>query len=751
MFSVYIVILICCICNYSSGKSATTNHPNEVLHSRNRNIMQQLEGDLIRGIGDRSFSDDPNLNVYFTRLKNKALKEASNDRENVKPAIDNLHSTLMKKFAQFNHSLEWYSTQMESSLKEFEPLPLSERKILALHQLWKNNTISMFSSRSANDKLKQAFQRKLESSIDDRFVVFQRENKRKRDEFNDNSHVQISTLLSDLMALEMEYSNLNLNNIELIATFGKIKNDTLEKIYIRLMDDDEFVSHENIKKFFQKFEKVAGDFLTKLLRLLELCYDVIQKYDEVDLQRSFDPCLENMHTSLYQKYHHFMENTLETFLNQTNIELADGIKESFKKQIKKIIDNKYQNSKQQIVIPYLEKCALFKDPANLKHKAPIDQIKRNFEIKMLEKIQPQADLSYTNLSPEFETYKIESLTEFKSIEFGNENISQSLLTYLTNYFNFMQTTIIQASDSFESSLENYRNLMDASIDEVRIHLTDNDFENQRDQAKKFAIIYLKKIHLRARNPSIKQFISSIEVDSVMFNRFTEVLIEELDRCHSILDQMLTNYEKCLEDRPNSTVNFINETFDAFSYYYLNFPYLQTHQEIIDESAKQADWKKKCKEANDQLLTFKVKGSNVSKLINITVNLFKKLVSKTKKYHLQTNMQLNWFRANIECLNHNMRLASFSSREEVDQVEKQIRDAGFGGDGGTFWTAGTKLGNDNKFYWMGHDKEFAFTNWGDKEPNDFNGKESCVEMVEYHNLKWNDWICDWERYFICEES
>lgn len=71
--------------------------------------------------------------------------------------------------------------------------------------------------------------------------------------------------------------------------------------------------------------------------------------------------------------------------------------------------------------------------------------------------------------------------------------------------------------------------------------------------------------------------------------------------------------------------------------------------------------------------------------------------------------------------------------------------------GTFWTAGTKLGNSgNKFYWMGHTTLFEFTNWGGNEPNDMYGRENCLEMVEYFDLKWNDYLCMFERYYVCEE-
>lgn len=67
----------------------------------------------------------------------------------------------------------------------------------------------------------------------------------------------------------------------------------------------------------------------------------------------------------------------------------------------------------------------------------------------------------------------------------------------------------------------------------------------------------------------------------------------------------------------------------------------------------------------------------------------------------------------------------------------------------YWVSGTKHGS-NGFYWMGHDQEFAFTNWHLGEPNNAFQGESCVEIKSIWQYEWNDLNCNLQLRFICEE-
>lgn len=154
-------------------------------------------------------------------------------------------------------------------------------------------------------------------------------------------------------------------------------------------------------------------------------------------------------------------------------------------------------------------------------------------------------------------------------------------------------------------------------------------------------------------------------------------------------------------------------------------------------------------------------------------------------------QVDWHRALHHCIADDMRLASILSREENDQVVKQIKDSGkprdiwelwaswanilqifltiihvvclgnfwftnsrfrWIGFVDEFWLGGTKLGNESNFYWMGQNKAFRFTNWLLGEPNNHEGRgEACLEVWPDHDYKWNDETCSPLHYFVCEEN
>uniref|UniRef100_A0A1B0CV96 Putative c-type lectin n=1 Tax=Lutzomyia longipalpis TaxID=7200 RepID=A0A1B0CV96_LUTLO len=121
----------------------------------------------------------------------------------------------------------------------------------------------------------------------------------------------------------------------------------------------------------------------------------------------------------------------------------------------------------------------------------------------------------------------------------------------------------------------------------------------------------------------------------------------------------------------------------------------------------------------------------------------------KRYYLGAN----WFRAAQYCRFHGMHLASISSQEENDKLEKHIRDFGFGNE--HFWTSGTDLAEEGSFFWMSTGRPITFTNWNAGEPNNFryeNGEEeNCLELWnrDGKGLKWNDSPCSFETYFVCE--
>lgn len=72
--------------------------------------------------------------------------------------------------------------------------------------------------------------------------------------------------------------------------------------------------------------------------------------------------------------------------------------------------------------------------------------------------------------------------------------------------------------------------------------------------------------------------------------------------------------------------------------------------------------------------------------------------------------------------------------------------------GHHWTAGTTIGNEPYFYWMGHDQPLSYNDWHDGEPNNFHLTEDCLELKYQDDIfKWNDTLCQSKLFFVCEET
>lgn len=71
----------------------------------------------------------------------------------------------------------------------------------------------------------------------------------------------------------------------------------------------------------------------------------------------------------------------------------------------------------------------------------------------------------------------------------------------------------------------------------------------------------------------------------------------------------------------------------------------------------------------------------------------------------------------------------------------------------FWLAGTKLGNNPYFYWMGVNKPMnTFTDWATNPNGDTYGNKYCMEIIAdgNNNKLWHAAHCDNLNFFICEE-
>lgn len=73
---------------------------------------------------------------------------------------------------------------------------------------------------------------------------------------------------------------------------------------------------------------------------------------------------------------------------------------------------------------------------------------------------------------------------------------------------------------------------------------------------------------------------------------------------------------------------------------------------------------------------------------------------------------------------------------------------------SFWTSGTRLGNNGAFYWFGNGDQFTYTNWAANQPDNSSGvkgvEEECVAIEHFADYRWNDTPCLRQLYFVCEK-
>ena len=89
------------------------------------------------------------------------------------------------------------------------------------------------------------------------------------------------------------------------------------------------------------------------------------------------------------------------------------------------------------------------------------------------------------------------------------------------------------------------------------------------------------------------------------------------------------------------------------------------------------------------------------------------------------------------------IGSIQSKQEQDTVTKRFP---------TVWLGGFEIVNTGQWFWWGagEPKPIQQTYWRGREPNDYNGQESCI-VANYVAGKggWDDNMCQLKRKALCE--
>ncbi|XP_051986580.1 C-type mannose receptor 2-like isoform X1 [Xyrauchen texanus] len=114
---------------------------------------------------------------------------------------------------------------------------------------------------------------------------------------------------------------------------------------------------------------------------------------------------------------------------------------------------------------------------------------------------------------------------------------------------------------------------------------------------------------------------------------------------------------------------------------------------------------------------------------------------SSRFYYIINELKTWPDAQNYCRTYFYDLATFDSQAEQDQVVQTIVSQGYTG---SVWTG---IYDDRySWRWSNVQKNFTYTNWGNQQPDNYQGREPCTYM--YSSGAWQDEPCTLYLYFLC---
>ncbi|XP_078146310.1 ladderlectin-like [Centroberyx gerrardi] len=105
---------------------------------------------------------------------------------------------------------------------------------------------------------------------------------------------------------------------------------------------------------------------------------------------------------------------------------------------------------------------------------------------------------------------------------------------------------------------------------------------------------------------------------------------------------------------------------------------------------------------------------------------------------------NWVQAEVYCLNFGANLASVHSLGEFQFIQGLVK--GSSGSYPATWIGGSDNAQENLWLWSDGSK-FDFFYWTN-QPDNYGGREHCVEMSDEGEKGWNDYSCGTQLPFVC---
>ncbi|XP_065361846.1 lectin subunit alpha-like [Calliphora vicina] len=130
-------------------------------------------------------------------------------------------------------------------------------------------------------------------------------------------------------------------------------------------------------------------------------------------------------------------------------------------------------------------------------------------------------------------------------------------------------------------------------------------------------------------------------------------------------------------------------------------------------------------------------------------------SDGREYLIETDLKYNWYQAYHECARKDSQLVVIDTAEKNNAIIELLKKVV--GKSSNLWLGGNDEYSSSRdfkrsFFWSPTGKEFSFSFWSDKNPDNYRHREHCVHIWDLKPLyQWNDNDCTRDMGFICEEN
>ncbi|XP_052079665.1 natural killer cells antigen CD94-like [Mytilus californianus] len=134
-----------------------------------------------------------------------------------------------------------------------------------------------------------------------------------------------------------------------------------------------------------------------------------------------------------------------------------------------------------------------------------------------------------------------------------------------------------------------------------------------------------------------------------------------------------------------------------------------------------------------------------KKITVSFSCQNRWLKCENKWYYFSDVEKTWDEARLMCKGYESMLAEVGSSDENDFLKNiaTVCDK-------SYWLGGDDKLSEGTWIWASSRTKFLFTDWDDREPNNYNDGEDCIRIARKFDFKWGDAECSKKYRFICEK-